>query len=217
MLKHKSLVMVSVLVLVLAVVAMSCAPAKPATPPAPPAPPVVTPPVTPPVVTPPAATTPPPAAAIVEVKTSYESKKFTDAASGVSIAYPADWAVQVIDPASNKLPGTIFYAKGSGKDAVFVAVRPATAFTDAANQYLADLIAASGASFAPAVDKESTITLADGAKAQQIELSAAFGMAKAVTTGFIKNGKAIIVCGNSDPSAKSMALYREIGTTLLVK
>jgi hypothetical protein len=208
-LKHKSLVMVSILVLVLAVVAMSCAPAKPpAPPPAPPAPPVVAPPVvTPPVVTPPVVT-PPVAPAIVEKVTSYAAKKFSN--DKLSIAYPADWV-----DTSTKISGAVFYGKSAGKDLVFVAIRPATDFKAAANTFLADLIAASGAAFSPSVDSETTVTLADGTKAQVILLSAAFGMAKAAITGVIKDGNAIMVVGATDP--KSMALYQEIGSTLIVK
>jgi len=205
-LKHKSLVMVSVLVLVLAVVAMSCAPAKPATPPTPPAPPVVT----PPVVTPPAATTPPAAPAIVEKVTSYKSQKYSDPTYKFSLAYPADWTT-----AAATLKGAVLYAKSTGKDVVYVAVRPATDFKAAASTFLADLIAASGANFTPSVDSEATITLADGTTANVILLSAAFGMAKAAITGVLKDGNAIMVCGASDP--KSMALYQEIGSTLIVK
>ena len=211
MLKHKSLVMVSILVLVLAVVAMSCAPAKPpAPPPAPPAPPAATTPpaVTPPAVTPPAATTPPPAAAIVEKVTSYTAKKFTN--DKLSIAYPADWTVT-----ETKIDGAVFYAKSAGKDLVFVAIRPATVFKDAANTFLADLIKASGAAFSPGIDSEATVVLADGSKAEVILLSAAFGMAKAAVTGVLKGGNAIMVVGATDP--KSMALYQEIGSTLIVK
>lgn len=209
MLKHKSLVMVSVLILVLAVVAMSCAPAKPAPPPTPPAPPVVTPPVvTPPVVTPPAATTPPAAPAIVEKVTSYTSQKFSN--DTLSIAYPADWV-----GTKTTIPGAVFYGKGTGKDVVFVAVRPATDFQAAASTFLADLIAASGANFTPSVDNVATVTLADGTKANVILLSAAFGMAKAAITGVIKGGNAIMVVGASDPG--HLALYQEIGSTLIVK
>ena len=211
-LKHKALVMVSILVLVLAVVAMSCAPAKPATPPAPVTPPVVTPPPAPPTTPETPAVTPPPAPpvapAIVEKVTSYTSKKFSNEV--LSIAYPADWTVT-----ETKIDGAVFYAKGTGKDLVFVAVRPATVFKDAANTFLADLIKASGAAFSPSIDSESTVTLADGSKAEVIMLSAAFGMAKAVITGVLKNGKAIMVVGATDP--KSLALYQEIGSTLIVK
>ena len=188
MLKHKSLVMVSILVLVLALVAMSCAPAKPA--------------VTPPVVTPPVAP------AIVEKVTSYTAKKFSN--DKVSIAYPDTF----VDTAT-KIPGAVFYGKGPGKDNVFVAIRPATNFKDASSVFLADLIAASGAAFSPNVDNETTVTLADGTKANVILLSAAFGMAKAAITGVIKDGNAIMVVGASDP--KDMALYQEIGSTLIVK
>ncbi len=200
MLKHKSLVTVSVLVIVLAVVAMSCAPARP---PAIALPPVVA----RPVVAPPAVT-PPAAPAIVEKVTSYTAKKFTN--DKLSIAYPADWVTT-----DTKIEGAAFYGKSAGKDLVFVAVRPATNFKDAASVFLADLIKASGAAFSPNVDEETTVTLADGTKANVILLSAAFGMAKAAVTGVLKDGNAIMVVGATDP--KSMALYQEIGSTLIVK
>jgi hypothetical protein len=40
-------------------------------------------------------------------------------------------------------------------------------------------------------------------------------MAKAVITGVLKGGNAIMVVGATDP--KSLALYEEIGSTLIVK
>jgi len=211
-LKHKSLVMVSILVLVLAVVAMSCAPAKPpAPPPAPPAPPVVAPPVvTPPVVTPPAATTTPAAPAIVEKVTSYKSQKYTDPTYKFSLAYPEGWTKEAAT-----LPGAVLYAKGTGKDLIYVAVRPATNFQDAALTFLNDLIVQAKVPFTPGVDSTAKVTLADGTVADVILLSAAFGQAKSVVTGVIKDGNAIIICGATDP--KSMELYKEIGSTLIVK
>jgi len=214
-LKHKSLVMVSVLVLVLAVVAMSCAPAKPVPPPAPPAPPVVAPPVvTPPVVTPPAVTppavTPPAAPAIVEKVTSYKSQKYTDPTYKFSLAYPEGWSKEAAT-----LKGAVLYSKGTGKDLIYVAVRPATNFQDAALEFLSDLIAAAKVPFVPGVDSSEKVTLADGTVADVILLSAAFGQAKSAVTGVIKDGNAIMICGATDP--KSMALYKEIGSTLIVK
>jgi len=211
-LKHKSLIMVSVLVLVLAVVAMSCAPAKPVTPPAPPAPPVVAPPVvTPPVVTPPVVTppvvTPPAAPAIVEKVTSYTSKKFAN--DKLSIAYPDDWTI-----GTSTVSGVVFFAN-KGDDNLLVLIRPSTDFKVSASDVLADLIKAKGMSLTPSIDNEVTVTLADGTKANVILLSAAFGMAKAAVTGVLKDGNAIMVVGASAP--KSMAIYQEIGSTLIVK
>jgi hypothetical protein len=146
----------------------------------------------------------------VEKVTSYSAtaKKFSN--DKLSISYPDTFVAT-----DTTIPGAIFYGKGPGKDVVFVAIRPATSFTDAANTFLADLIKASGAAFSPSVDSEATITLAGGTKANVILLSAAFGMAKAAITGVIKDGNAIMVVGASDP--KSMALYQEIGSTLIVK
>ena len=218
MLKNKSLVIVSILVLVLAVVAMACAPAtppKPVTPPAtttppvtPPAPPA-TPPVTPPAVAP---VTPTPAAppAIVEKVTTYKSVKYTNPTYKFSIAYPEGWTVA---PAT--LPGAVLYAKGTGKDLIYVAVRPATNFEEAANTFLTDLIKAANVPFIPGVDSTAKITLADGTEANVILLSAAFGQAKSAVTGVIKDGNAIMICGATDP--KSLELYKEIGSTLIVK
>ena len=213
MLKNKSLVIMSILVLVLAVVAMACAPATPPKP-------VVTPPVvTPPVVTPPAPTanattsvTPTPAAppAIVEKVTTYKSVKYADPKYKFSVAYPEGWT-----SAPATLTGGVFYAKGEGKDVVYIAVRPATNFKAAANTFMTDLIAASGMSVTPSVDSETTITLADGTKADVILLSAAFGLAKAAITGVIKDGNAIMVMGGTDP--KNMDLYKEIGSALITK
>jgi len=213
-LKHKSLVMVSILVLVLAVVAMSCAPAKPPAPPvvAPPvvAPPVIAPPVVaPPVVAPPVVA-PPVAPAIVEKVTSYKSQKYTDPTYKFSLAYPEGWSKEAAT-----LPGAVLYSKGTGKDLIYVAVRPATNFQDAALAFLSDLIAAAKVPFVPGVDSTAKVTLADGTVADVILLSAAFGQAKGVVTGVIKDGKAIMICGATDP--KSVELYKEIGSTLIVK
>ena len=98
MFKNQALVIMAVLVLALAVVAMSCAPAaKPATTP----PAVTTPPATPPA-SPPAA---PPAPAAVPVVTTPaatktaswgESKTYTDNKYGLSFSYPAGWVI--VDP-----------------------------------------------------------------------------------------------------------------------
>ena len=67
----------------------------------------------------------------------------------------------------------------------------------------------------PSVDADNPVTLADGTKADQVLVSAAFGIAKGASTGVIKNGNAIIVTALSDPG--KMDLYKEIGLTLLVK
>jgi hypothetical protein len=146
----------------------------------------------------------------VEKVTSYSAaaKKFAN--DKLSISYPDTFV-----PTDTKISGALLYGKGPGKDVIFVAVRPATNFKEAASVFLADMIAASGAAFSPSVDEEKTITLADGKTANVILLSAAFGMAKAAITGVLKDGNAIMVVGASDP--KSMALYQEIGSTLLVK
>jgi len=217
-LRNKSLVILSVLVLVLAVVAMACAPAAPVKPVTPPVTTPITPPVTPPPppVTPPAVTgnvtvpAVPPAPPVVEKVTTFKAVKFTDPTYKFTVSYPEGWTSA---PATVK--GGLFYAKGTGKDIVYIAVRPATDFKAAANTFLGDLIAASGAAFSPSVDSETTVTLADGTKANVILLSAAFGMAKAAVTGVLKDGNAIMIVGGTDP--KSMELYKEIGSTLIAK
>jgi hypothetical protein len=134
--------------------------------------------------------------------------KYTDPTYNFSVAYPDGWTIEKVT-----LPGGVFYSKGTGKDLIYIGVRPATDFKDASNTFLADLIKLSGAAFAPSIDSETTITLADGTKANVILLSAAFGMAKAAITGVIKDGKAIMVMGGTDP--KNMELYKEIGSTLI--
>ena len=154
-------------------------------------------------------TTTPPAPPIVEKVTSYKSQKYSDPTYKFSVAYPEVWT-----SAPATLSGSVFYAKGPGKDVVYIAVRPATNFKEASNTFLVDLITSSGAAFSPSVDNEFTITLADGTEADVILLSAAFGMAKAAITGVIKDGNAIMVLGASDPM--NMALYQEIGSTLIV-
>ena len=212
MLKNKSLIIVSILVLVLAVVAMACAPATPPKP-------VVTPPVvTPPVVTPPAPTanattsvTPTPAAplAIVEKVTTYKSVKYTDPTHKFSVAYPEGWT-----PAPATLKGGVFYAVGPDGDVIYVAVRPFTKFKDAAGPFMQDLLAAKNIPVVPTQDW-STVTLADGTIADVVELSLPFGAAKAAITGVIKDGNAIMVLGASKTS--NIALYKEIGSTLIPK
>lgn len=111
------------------------------------------------------------------------------------------------------LKGYVFHAKGPGNsNYVYVAVRPAINFRDAANTYMNDLITASGYQVSSSIDSETTIKLADGTKADVILLSAAFGQAKAAITGVLKDGNAIMICGVMDP--KNLELYKEIGSTL---
>jgi hypothetical protein len=213
-LKNKSLVIVSILVLVMAVVAMGCAPAAaPETPAAPPAAPET--PAAPPEApetpaAPPETPATPAAPAVVEKETSYKSVKYEDPTYNFSVAYPEGWTAGEV-----KLQGGVFYAKGEGKDLLYVAVRPATEFKSTANVFLADLIKLSGAAFTPSIDSETKITLADGTEADVIQLSAAFGMAKATITGVLKDGNAIMVMAGTDP--KHMDLYKEIGSTLILK
>jgi hypothetical protein len=206
-LKHKALVMVSILVLVLAVVAMSCAPAKPPAPP--PAPPVVTPPVvTPPVVTPPVVA--PPVVPAVEIKTSFEAATYTNENPGFSIKYPKEWTSQ-----KAALTGSVFFGKGDS-GIVYVAVRPATSFKDAAIAFLGDYIVSLGVNINPDVESEKTVTLADGkTQGNEIILSAMFGARKGCAYGVIKDGKAIMVLAGVDP--KNLNLYKEICETLVLK
>ena len=213
MLKHKSLVMVSILVLVLAVVAMSCAPAKPATPPAPPAAPVVAPPVvTPPVVTPPVVT-PPVVAPVVEKPTSFESQKYTDDAKGIAVRYPKTWAA-----AASSLKTSIFTGSGGDAGFVIIDIRPATNFTDAAVSFLSDMIAAKGLAVNPNVDSQNKLTLADGTTAAYdatLSASVLFQTKTVYCFGILKDGNAIIVASGMDP--KNLDLYKEIAKTLAIK
>jgi hypothetical protein len=124
--------------------------------------------------------------------------------------YPKSWTTGDF----SKIPGAVFLA-ASGKDDIIIGVRPATSFKDASVAFVADIITASGQSFTPSVDAENAVTLADGTKADQVLVSAAFGMAKGASTGIIKNGNAIMIVTLSDPG--KMDLYKEIGLTLLAK
>jgi len=214
-LKNKSLVIVSILVLVLAVVAMACAPAAtppaaPETPAAPPAAPET--PAAPPATETPAA--PPaapetPAAPAPEIVTTFEAATYTNVDPAFSIKYPKTWESGAV-----KLTGGVFYAKG-GDDLVYVAVRPATDFKAAATEFLSDLIKLSGVALSPNVDSEKTVTMLDGTQGNEIMLSALFGSKKATVYGVIKDGKAIMVMCGTAP--KSLALYSEIGKSLVVK
>lgn len=141
---------------------------------------------------------------------SFEYAMYTNDSYGFSVKYPAAWASE-----PSTIPGVVFYAEGTGKDDVFIAVRPATNFTDAATTFLADAFAASAASFTPAVDSVSIVTLSDGVtQANNILFSAFSGTAKAAVTGVIKDGNAIMIMGASDPA--HVGLYQEIGETLTV-
>jgi hypothetical protein len=214
-LKNKSLVIVSILVLVLAVVAMACAPAAPAkpaeTPAAPPAAPETpaAPPAAPETPAAPPAAPATPAAPAPEIVTSFEAATYTSTDPAFSIKYPKTWVAGDV-----KLDGGKFYAKG-GDDLVYVAVRPATNFKDAASTFLADLIKLSGVALSPSVDSEKTVTFLDGSQGNEIMLSALFGSKKATVYGVIKDGKAIMVMCGTQP--KSLALYSEIGKSLVVK
>jgi len=152
----------------------------------------------------------PPPPAPVEIPTSYESERYTNDAYGFSIRYPKIWTSM-----SATIYGTVFYAKETGKDMVYVAVRPAANFKDAAVIFLSDLITASGAAFSPGIDSETIVTLSDGTQANQILFSAAFGMVKAAITGVIRDGNAIMICGASDPI--NIELYKEMGRTLTLR
>ena len=211
MLKNKSLVIVSVLVLVLAVVAMACAPATPATPPAPPAAPETpaAPPAAPETPAAPPAAPETPAAPAPEIVTSFEAATYTNVDPAFTIKYPKTWEAGKVS-----LAGGVFYAK-SGDDLVYVAVRPATNFKADATAFLADLIKLSGVALSPSVDSEKTVTMLDGTQGNEIMLSALFGQKKATVYGVTKDGKSIMVmCGTSP---KSLALYSEIGKSLQVK
>jgi len=215
-LKNKSLVIVSILVLVLAVVAMACAPAAappaaPETPAAPPAAPETpaAPPAAPETPAAPPAAPETPAAPAPEIVTSFEAATYTNTDPAFTIKYPKTWEAGKVS-----LPGGVFYAKG-GDDLVYVAVRPATNFKDAAATFLADLIKLSGVTLTPSVDSEKTVTFLDGSQGNEIMLSALFGSKKATVYGVIKDGKAIMVMCGTQP--KNLELYSEIGKSLVVK
>jgi type IV secretory pathway VirB10-like protein len=216
--KNKAFLIVTVIMLTVAVFALSCAPAatqKPTTPATtpssttPPAPPANTPSSTTPPA-PPSGTPTPTAPAAPAIKTSFEANTYNNDKPAFSVMYPKSWVAE-----KATLAGGVLYAK-SGKDNIYVAVRPATDFKAASTKFFEDLITASGNSFTAGVDAENTITLADGkTKATQILMSAAFGMAKATCTGILKDGNAIMVVCASDPG--QMEIYKEIGTTLVIK
>ncbi|MDD5171301.1 MAG: hypothetical protein PHN75_20970, partial [Syntrophales bacterium] len=152
----------------------------------------------------------PAAPAAPAIKTSFEAATYTDPTNGFSVLYPKSWTTGSF----SKIPGAVFLAQ-SGKDVIIVGVKPATDFKEASVAFITDIIAASGQNLIPGVDADNAITLSDGTKADQVLVSAAFGIAKGVSTGVIKGGKAIMVCTLSDPG--KMDLYKEIGTTLVVK
>jgi hypothetical protein len=151
-----------------------------------------------------------------EKATSFNAVKYTDPAYQFSVSYPKEWTVLPTTLKGDVLKGYVFHAKGPGNNNyVYVAVRPATNFRDAANTYMNDLITASGYQVSSSIDSETTIPLADGTKADVILLSAAFGQAKAAITGVLKDGNAIMICGVMDP--KNLELYKEIGSTLVLQ
>ena len=160
----------------------------------------------------PPATLPPPAEPpqTAEKVTTFNSVKYSDPTYKFSVDYPAGWI-----PAPATLKGGDFYAKGSGNDSVYIAVRPAMAFREAAIAHMNDMITAGGYQVVPSIDSETGITLADGTKADLILLSAAFGQAKVAITGVLKDGNAIMVFGLRDP--KNLELYKEIGSTLVLQ
>ena len=216
MLRNKSLIIVSILVLVLAVVAMACAPATPAKPVVPtpvvptpvvPAPVVPTPVVPTPVVPTPA--TPTPVAPAPEITTSFEAATYTNETPGFTLKYPKAWVSGNV-----VLKGGVFFAQGDD-GLVYVAVRPATDFQEAAITFMKDLIALR-ANVNPELVSVKEVTFADGkTKGTEIMLSALFGSQKASIYGVIKDGNAIMVMNGTNP--KNLTLYSEVGKTLSVK
>lgn len=154
----------------------------------------------------PPATLPPPT---TEKTTTFNAVKYTHPTYNFSIKYPNGWT-----PMSTTIKGGEFYAKGPGNDSVYIAVRPATNFREVAINCMYDLIAAEGYQIVPSIDNETTVTLADGTKADVILLSV-FGRAKAAITGVLKDGNAIMIFGAMDP--KNLELYKEIGSTLVLQ
>ncbi len=234
MFKNKALVIVTILVLALSVVAMSCAPAaKPATttPPATTAAPATTtspattttPPSTPPsppggpATTTPAATTPAtgqPAA--VEKKTSFASQKYTNDANGFSVSYPAAWK-----EAAKPYGTAVFYANDGAAplpDIFLVDVRPGTSVKEAAIAALTDFVSSKGVSASPTAESEKTVTLADGkTSATELVLSASvmFMTKKGYALGVVKGGNVITVQAGIDPG--KLDFYKEIIETLVIK
>ena len=138
----------------------------------------------------------------------YEYATYTSDLYGFSVKFPSAWAIS-----QSTVSGVVFYAIGTGRDRLYIAVRPATNFEDASTQFVTDLLSASGAALTPSIDSENTIILDDGTtQATQIIYSALFGSVKFVVTGVIKAGYAVMVCGAIDPM--NLELYKEMGETL---
>jgi len=124
-----------------------------------------------------------------------------------SVHYPATWTSQTVT-----LSGGACYAKEED-DLVYIAVRPATNFKDAATTFVVDFINLFGVALTPTVESETIVTLADDTPGNQILFSVLFGSKKLVVTGVIKDGNAIMVLGGNSPM--HIDLYKSIGQSLL--
>jgi hypothetical protein len=219
-LKHKSLIMVSVLVLVLAVVAMSCAPAKPATPP--PAPPVVTPtPPTPPAppatTTPPAATTPPPAVA-APIKTSFEANTYTNSAPAFSIMYPKTWIKKEVT--APDVFGTARDTASTASALTVTVIDKAADFAAAAKNQLDNSATFKQYSAKAKVDSTAQATLADGKTAASVvELSTKLVIYDVYlyAVGVNIGDKTVMAIIYTVDKGKDQALIQEIAKTLSAK
>jgi len=203
MIKSKSILLAVIVIMVMALVLPACAPAKPAS---------ITPSSSPPpsVTTPPTATTP--TAPPVEIKTSYEGIVYADDTYGFYIKYPKSVVLE-----KPPLSTGIFSAKDANAT-VYIDVRPATSFKDAAVDMMADLIAAKGFNVDPKVDSDKITTLTDGkttAYETMLSASVLFQPKIAYCYGILKDGKAIIVMTGLDP--KNADLYKEIAHTFTLK
>jgi len=219
--KNQALVIMAVLVLALAVVAMSCAPAaKPATTP----PAVTTPPATPPA-SPPAAPPAPAAAPVVTPPAATkaaswgESKTYTDETYGLSFSYPAKWIK--LDPT-----GIMIYdvASGGESDAENASLSVMAKADDIANAVRAAYEAnpnLSNLNVKVDIVSSRATTLADGkTAATEVVLSAKIlGMYDlyGYNLAVVKGDKLVWCSALTLGDEAKMALCREIVQTFAVK
>jgi hypothetical protein len=215
--KNKALVVVTILVLVLAVIAISCAPvAKPAT-----TTPAAT--ATPTATTPPASTTTPPAQpaaaatplAAPEVKTSYEAATYTNDKYGFSIKYPKSWIVKDAGTyaLSADVDGTI-----SANSLIVTAIPAAKDLSKAAKDVLDSYPSIKMLGGNATVDSTKTATLADGkTPCTQTELSAIVAVYSVYcySVGVTKGDNSILVVAYTMSGDKK--LVQEIANTLVFK
>lgn len=219
MFKSKVLVIIAVLVLALAVVAMSCAPAAK---PAPAAPPAATPPAAaPPAATPPSAPPAPPGGptAPAAPKLSFESVTYTDDANGFSYMYPKSWVkIDLTGP----MVSAVAASSTQGADSVSANVVPQAADFSVAMKAMYDENPGLK-SLGVKVDIVSSkaVTLADGktAASEAVCTAKVMGMYDlwAYGIGINKGGKTIAVTGWTLGGQAKKDLVTEISKTLAVK